>query len=199
MKYNDLEKNYYSDLETYEKENEINYLLDHEEQILYKCKPNKKGFILNSASTIFPFALLWILMDVTFIILLALNWDKIPPVSIGFLIMFFVFHLTPVWIWLAGILTASRRYKKTIYVLTNKRIILRQGFIGAEYKTINYSEINEISLKITFIDKLLHTGDIYFNMKNQKFSSYCFLDIDNPQETYKLVQRYVQDYQSKKD
>ena len=47
MKYNEIEKNYYSDLEEYEKENEINYMLDNDEQIIYKGKPNKKGFIFN--------------------------------------------------------------------------------------------------------------------------------------------------------
>lgn len=64
------------------------------------------------------------------------------------LVLFFAFHLMPVWIWLGNVLTANKKWKNTKYYVTDKRIIIQTGIIGASYDTIYYKDIKNVSLKV---------------------------------------------------
>lgn len=41
----------------------IDDLLEKEEKILWRGKPKKNAFIINKARTMFPFAIIWLLVD----------------------------------------------------------------------------------------------------------------------------------------
>ena len=116
------------------------------------------------------------------------------------IIIFFAFHLLPVWIWLGNIITASKKWKNTKYYVTDKRIIIQTGIIGASYDTIYYKDIKNVSLKIGVIDKLLKVGDIYIDTGNTTFTNsgtkklfMTLLDIEKP---YTRLQKIVLDIQS---
>lgn len=116
------------------------------------------------------------------------------------IIIFFAFHLLPVWIWLGNIITASKKWKNTKYYVTDRRIIIQTGIIGASYDTIYYKDIKNVSLKIGVIDKLLKVGDIYIDTGNTTFTNsgtkklfMTLLDIEKP---YTRLQKIVLDIQS---
>ena len=170
----------------------IEDIIGKDEQILWRGKPNRKAYIFSSIFSMFPFALIWLLFDSVFIVaMFATNaFSQMPVGAIIGIVIFFAFHLTPVWIWIGNIITASKGYKNLEYVFTNKRIIIRSGIIGIDFKNIYYSEIQSVNLKIGLIDKMLKVGDIYIKSKN---SSQVLFDISDPYFITQKLQEIVID------
>lgn len=171
------------------------------EQLLWSAKPKKSAFIINKVLAMMPIALLWLGFDSIFIIAM-ISSGQIKEM-LFFIIPFFAIHLMPVWIWLANVLTASKKWKNTKYYVTDKRIIIQSGFIGTDYQTVYYKDIKNVNLKIGLIDKLLGVGDIYFDLgvyvgSNNKSATLknAFLDIEKPYEIYPKLQKIVLDIQT---
>ena len=118
------------------KEYDMEKLISANEQILWRGKPNRKAHILAQVFKMMPLALIWLLFDGAFIGLMV-GFDvfsQMPPVFTVFIVIFFAFHLIPVWIWIANIVTAGRRQKNMEYVFTNTRIIIKSGVIGIDVR-----------------------------------------------------------------
>ena len=179
-------------------------VLVENEKILWKGKPNRTAFMINSAlSPLTVFAILWLLVDGAFI------WAIIASGEIKdvlfFIIPFFAIHLMPVWIWLGNILTAGKRWKNTEYAITDKRILIKTGFWGIDFKTIYYKDIKNVNLRKGIIDSSLGVGDLYFevtlpyyigNTGNTANSNYVMFDLENPYELYTKIQKTVLDIQT---
>ena len=125
-----------------------------------------------------------------FISMFLVNADGFPPSMFIFLIVFFLIHLAPVWIWLSRVLTASRRHKNLEYAFTDKRIIIKSGIIGIDFKSIYYSDIVNVNLKVGIIDRMLHVGDIYIN---SHAGADVLFDIENPYFISEKLQKIVLD------
>ena len=172
------------------------------EKVLWSAKPKKSAFIINKILAMMPIALIWLLFDSNFIISIIANSGEIREMLV-FIILFFAVHLMPVWIWLGNCLTANKRWKNTKYYVTDRRIIIQTGIIGASYETIYYKEIKNINLRIGVIDKILGVGDIYIdtgvvrstNNGTQSVKS-AILDVENPYEIYPKLQKIVLDIQT---
>lgn len=167
------------------------------ETVLWTGKPKKSAFVLNKCLLMAPVALIWLCFDGFFI---AMTVSDGFGGGMGFfLIPFFLLHLMPVWIWLGNIFTASRRWQNTEYAVTDKRILIKNGFVGVNYQTIYYTDIANVELRIGLIDRLLGVGDIYLQLpmhSSGKSSGPVILDIDEPEEIYRRIQRIVLDIQS---
>lgn len=181
-------------------EEELPNPLTKDEQVLWSAKPKKSAFLINNILTMLPIALIWLLFDSVFIVTFisgGIIKEMILPI-----ILFFAFHLMPVWIWLGNILTTNKKWKNTKYYVTDKRIIIQTGIIGASYDTIYYKDIKNVTLKIGIVDKILKVGDIYIDTGNAMLSSngrricMTILDIENPYEVYGRLQKVVLDIQS---
>ena len=173
------------------------------EKVIWQGKPKKSAFIFNKIMTMAPFAILWLLFDGFFIIMFTGSGIlESQPNILMFLVPFFMFHLIPVWIWLSNILTANRKWKNTKYYITDKRIIIQNGFIAENYQTIYYKEIKNVRLHIGVIDKLLGVGDVHFDVGHAEYnnstaiSGAAFLDIENYKEVYQQAQKVVLDIQT---
>ena len=140
-------------------------ILVENEKIVWNGKPQKKAFVLNNVLKMLPIAIIWIAFDSFFIAMVAMNFSDLPPVAIPFLCIFFVAHLTPVWVWIYNCATASKRQKNTEYVFTNQRIIVRKGLIAADFKSIWYKDIAAVNLRYGLVDKLVKAGDIYVTVE----------------------------------
>lgn len=151
--------------------------LEEDEKILWQGKPLRKSFLLNSFIKLLPFAIIWLGVDVFFIVMLCSFTSEIPTPLIIFLCFFFLIHLLPVWIWIYNVISASKRQKIEEYAFTNKRILVKQGFIGSTIISVFYSSIDSVNLKVGVIEKICHVGDIYIVSKNQKI---VLEDINDP-------------------
>ena len=155
--------------------NKVEDILDKNEKILLRSKPNKGAYIWSAVLTMLPFALIWLLFDG--IALAAVLHVDIPAGAGWLLLFFFAFHMIPVWIWLGNIIRAVAEFKNIEYVFTDKRIIVRSGIIGIDFKSVYYSEIEGVNLKVGLFDRLFKVGDIYIQSMKQ---STVLNDISNP-------------------
>lgn len=177
--------------------NNIAYMLMPDEHILWNGTPKKSAYVLNSSVKMLPIAIIWLLFDGFFI------FSIFGSGGMGsfafFLIPFFALHLMPVWIWLSNVLTASARWKNTEYAITDKRVLLRNGLIGYDYKSIYYTDISNVSIHVGAIDSMLGVGDIHISLSNgydSKKDILAILDIENPNQVFKILQQAVMDIQT---
>lgn len=199
MKYNKIEKENLNNVQ----ENKIEDMLTPGENVLWQGKPLKTAFILNNILGLLPFAIIWLAFDSFFIFQVIASGAASQ--MLGFLIPFFLLHLAPVWIWISKFATSFRRWRNTDYIVTDKRILLRSGFIGMDYQNIFYKDIKNVSLKVGVIDKMLGVGDIHIQCNSFPFvaaqsanttGGTVIYDIENPYETLNLIQKIIVDIQT---
>lgn len=168
----------------------IEDVIGSDEQILWSGKPKKRAFLINAFTKMLPIALIWLLFDGAFIGLMIGTMDEIPePVKI-FMAVFFLFHLMPVWIWLSNVLTANRQHENLEYAFTNKRIIIKSGIIGIDFKNIYYSEIDSVNLRVGLVDRIEKVGDIYIKSIG---GANVLYDLENPYSLTEKLQKIVVD------
>ena len=169
-------------------------VLDADEEILKVYKPNK--FL-----TYFGTVLVCIFITVLFMIPIIasfLDTETSIATSIGFIVFVVVFDALT-------LLLIALWYNKTIFAVTNKRILIRTGYIGVDYKGLDYDTIGALTVNVNWLDKLLKkdTGTLSFgsmaspmiNTANYKFS---FLYIKNPYEVYREVKAIIDANKPKK-
>ena len=172
----------------------IQSLLMSDEQVIWAGDPKKSAYVLNASMKMMPFALIWLLFDGFFIFAIAGTGAMSEMGGMKwFLVGFFALHLMPVWIWLSNLLTAGARWKNTEYAVTNKRIMIRNGLIGYEYKSLYYTEITNVSLQVGIIDRMCGVGDIHISSSK---GNGVILDVANPERVFGVVQRTVMDMQT---
>ena len=171
---------------------QLDEIIDDGEKILWRGKPKKSAYVLNAFLKMLPIAIIWLAFDGAFIALLLtqMGWDMIPAPMKVFIFVFFAFHLVPVWIWIANVVTANRQHKNLEYAFTNRRIIVRSGIIGIDFKNVFYTDVEAVNLKVGIVDKMLKVGDIYIN---SKAGATVLFDIDNPYFITGRLQKIVAD------
>lgn len=169
------------------------------ETIIWRGRPKKSAFVLNSSIKMAPFAIIWLLIDSSFIVPM-LGAGSALGRMLWFMVPFFVIHLMPVWIWLYKMLTACSRWKNTEYAVTDKRIILCNGLVGYEFQSIYYKDIAHVTMHVGAIDRFCGVGDITvllnFDDMGQNGASASILDIERPEEVYSTLQKTVLDMQT---
>ena len=128
----------------------VENMLSAGEQIILREKPKRNAYILAQVFKMMPFALLWIVFDGAFIgLMIGFELFKsMPAPLIVFLVVFFAFHLLPVWIWISNVVTAGRRQKNIEYIFTDRRIIIKSGLIGIDVNNVFYADIQNVNLKV---------------------------------------------------
>lgn len=172
--------------------NAIEDVVDSDESILWRDKPDKKAHIAAAIVKSLPFVIIWIIFDFGFIIGISIGMahKAIPLGILGFVIPFFLVHLTPVWMWIYGIIKAAAELKNMEYVFTDKRIIVRSGIIGIDFKSVYYNEVESVNVKVNWTDKIFRVGDIYINAKA---SAAVLYDLHDPYKLGMKLQKVVQD------
>ncbi len=175
-------------------------ILDKDEQIIKEYKPNKKRAVYLSFISLIPL----LLVSLTFVLIAVLalvNVIKVTDENGKSEMMFPYFFIV-----LGGLISLLLiysliyiivSYKKRLYCLTNKRIIIRNGFIGVDFNALDVNAINSVNVKVNFLDKCVrpNTGTIIFGSattplgQNNKNGSggFTFAHIDNPYEVYKEI------------
>jgi membrane protein YdbS with pleckstrin-like domain len=97
--------------------------------------------------------------------------------------------ITDIWaVWLTVIITgavslfdilivilfASLAYRKRYYAYSNKRILIRSGIIGVDFKVLEYKLLGAMTVNVNVIDKILggKTGTIHFGSASSPIMGY---------------------------
>ena len=87
-------------------------------------------------------------------------------------------------------------YSNTMYAYTNKRIMIRTGFIGTDFKSIDYDKISDMEVTVNFVERAFNVGSIRFfsgRTENDEGNIKKLYDrweaIPNPYEVFKKVKQ----------
>lgn len=183
---------------------DLELMVGEEENILWKGKPDKRCFILESIfNPMLIFALIWGGVDALVISGLLVSTEESTEVAstptIG-IIFGFAFHLMPVWLYIAGIILSSMKHKHIEYIVTDKSIYISSGVFSFSYQMKTYSELIHIGIHRGMIDQKLGLGDIEMscshmtchnengvNIDVTNGQGFCICDIPNYQEVFSLI------------
>ena len=183
-------------------EDDIKRILDNDEEVLKTYKPNKKRFVLiNFLFSGFIFNLIPIAIFVIGLLgllgVIAFTTDAGERDYSAPVVMMVIGSIGVLFLIIACI-GFFVRYNKTYYFVTNKRLVIRTGFIGADYKSLPISTVGMVDVRVDFLDKLVrkNTGTIVFGsastpVVNQQNMVFAFHHIDNPYETYKEIKEII--------
>lgn len=175
---------------------EFKKIIDPNETILYEGKPEKRCYVFESIfNPLLPFALLWAFLDISLIANTFLM-DKQDNITL-MIIPFMLIHMMPVWIYLGGILFTVRRYRNTLYVITDKAIYVSGGTFTKSINTKSFLELSHIDLHRGIFDQKFKVGDIIAttNQLNQngKSTSIVISSISDYINVYNLVKKLQTD------
>ena len=175
--------------------NSIDDVVNSDEKILWRGKPNAMSYVLANMIKMLPIALIWLIFDGTFIVFLSIGMSRggVPLTILWFIVPFFLLHLTPVWLWIGKTVKAAREVKNIEYAITDKRIIIRSGMVGIDFKFINYTEIDSVNVRVGLIDRIFRVGDIYIN---SSVNAGVLWDVADPYKIGNALQRVTIDITS---
>ena len=104
--------------------------------------------------------------------------------------------ILPVLFFLAEVVYKLFSFSNTSYAYTNRRVMMRTGFIGTSFKSIDYDKISDIEVTVSFIERYFNVGTIKFfsgRTQTDEGKTTKLYDnweaIANPYEVFKLVKK----------
>lgn len=163
---------------------------DPNEQIYWTGRPAFLPFILAGVPFLIV-GLLWGAMDYFGFIRHLLHGGSHKIV--GFAIPFFALHLLPLWLSLLNMARLFLVYGNTCYAYTNRRLMMRSGFWGIDFKTIDYDKIQELEVDVDPIEQMLGVGTIRAfsgNTTSKGMRIYDeFVGIPRPYDVFKSIKQ----------
>ncbi len=127
------------------------------ERILWTGKPDKKVTVLEAIfNPLLIVAAVWLIFD------LGVMRLSFSDGTATMLIPFMILHLMPVWIYLAGVITASLRQRNTFYMITTAGLYIGGGVVSFRYEMKPWVDIGHISIHQGVFDRMMGVGDVVF-------------------------------------
>jgi membrane protein YdbS with pleckstrin-like domain len=168
---------------------EFESVKDNDEEILWIGKPNFIPYVFSGLAVglfTIAFGVIWILI--------ILN-TKPGHSSEGFK-FFWLFGLIPLGQGLFVFFNKLLSFSNTAYAYSNKRVMMRTGFIGTDFKTIDYDKISDIEVTVNILERIYDVGTIRFfsgrtqTVKGNTTKLYdTWGSIDKPYEVFKMVKQ----------
>ena len=171
-------------------------VLDDDEKIIKVFKPNKTKLYMSHMLVITISLFLGALVGVL-AILFPGSEEAEPVWYIVFPIGGFVLLTLGNW------LLTYLYYKNVYYAYSNKRIIIRSGIFGVDFKSLDMSMIGAVNVYVSLIDKIVrkNTGSISFGStaspiaySQSSAAAYKFNHIEMPYENCKEIKSFIDDY-----
>jgi len=189
-------------MQDYRQKSDLELMVGQDEKIFYKGKPDKLCFVLEGIfNPMFPFALIWALIDFTIIGTAAFAGfasgasGETLGAGVLFFIGFFALHLMPVWIYLGGVIFIARKYRNTEYIITDKGIYVSGGIFSYNYEMKPFTDLSHVNIHRGIFDQMLGVGDVvvtcghsgYNSRSGHSFGGMTICDIRNYRWVFKLI------------
>ena len=175
---------------------EFDAIKDNDETILWSGKP---AFIPYLAQGI-PFliiGLVWGALD--FFFMSSIFNGGFGGMS-GFIIPFMLLHSFPFWGSILNMFRLALVYPNVNYAITTKRVMLRSGFFGIDFKAVDFDKIQNLEVNVGPLERLLNVGSIKIfsgetmSTKNGVQSMHdTFKGIANPYGIFKQLKQVSMD------
>jgi hypothetical protein len=165
---------------------------DKDEKFLWVGQPGRRLPFLISGIPFLIFGCLWFSFDYFGFIRHMGGKSGIP---LGFVIPFFTIHLIPFWAAILNMLRLVLVVGNTYYAVTPKRLMMRSGFWGTDFRSIDFDQIVNIEVTVNPIENASGVGSIRFYSRTSMMTNggrsilASFVAIANPYDVYKLVQQ----------
>ena len=163
---------------------------DSDEEIMWVGKPNFWAFITRGI----PFlciGLIWGAIDYFGFI------RNMGSEMAGFTIPFFALHLFPFWASILNMVRLFLVHGNTYYAFSNKRLMMRSGFWGTDFKVIDYDKISDLEVNVNPIENFFGVGTIQAfsgRVSNKGGRIYDkFIGIQNPYAVFKKIKEVTVD------
>lgn len=158
----------------------ISTILESSEEIKWQGKMSRKVLVFNLILSIISVSLL-----LSFILF-------------GQMVKGFNFWLIVVILFFTIIINFWNNCIKEFYA-TNKRLIIKSGIIGTDYKSIYFTEIKTLNLRVDLVEKIFAVGTVSIDTgrtetvsSNNSTSTRSVYDnfsyLENPYQVYQLLQ-----------
>lgn len=178
------------------------------ERPLWRGRPTAKCFILECIfNPLLFFALIWGAFDLMFILLLKNTPVNGMTSSVkGFVGIFFLIHLMPVWLYLGGVILSVFRQRNIEYAVTERGVYVSRGVFTKEIVFKPFTEISNVNMHRGVIDRMTDCGDITMTCgavvgdarlsAGGRTEAIAIQDIPDYQEVFKLIRRLQTDIYS---
>ena len=175
---------------------EFEAIKDVDESILWIGKPAYVPYLAQGI----PFLLIglvWLAFDSMFI--LGMMSNGLGGMG-GFITIFMLFHLFPFWGSLLNMVRLMLVYRNVRYAITTKRVMLRSGFFGIDFKAVDFDKIQNLEVNVGPLEKMYNVGSIRIfsgeaaHTKNGMRSLYdVFKAIPEPYAVFKQLKQVSMD------
>ena len=167
---------------------EFESIKDSDEEILWIDTPVFLPYLFSGAGKslyLIAFGIVWFVLATQF-------GKKAEENSTIFLVLGIIPLLQGLYAFAVKLLS----YSNTAYGYSNKRVMMRTGFIGTDFKTIDYDKISDIEVNVNVIERVFNVGTVRFfsgRTKSEEDSISKLYDswisINNPYEIFKMVKQ----------
>ena len=162
---------------------------DKDEKILWAGQPARAPFLVSGIPFLI-FGCLWFSFDYFGFIRHMGGKSGIP---LGFAIPFFALHLIPFWGSLLNMLRLLLVVGNTYYAVTPKRLMMRSGFWGTDFTSIDFDQVANLEVSVNPIENASGVGSIRFYARapfmNGRAILARFVGVTNPYDVFKLVKQ----------
>ncbi|MBR4271166.1 MAG: SHOCT domain-containing protein [Clostridia bacterium] len=170
----------------------FNDVINEGEKITKVLKPNKFVYI---GSYVFMMISIFLCM-MAVLVLTALSGPSVPFYAFVMIGGIMLIVTVPIWIFM-GI-----SYKNTYFAITNKRLIIRSGVFGIDFKSMDLSDVSAVEPTVSLWEKVAgrHTGSILVGSPTRPILGYGnsrsayggggtfrFANVDEPYEIAKEI------------
>jgi len=166
---------------------------DKDEKFLWAGRPAARAPFLASGLPFLVFGCIWGAMDYFGFIRHMGGPHGIP---LGFALPFFMLHLFPFWGSVLNMLRLALVAGNTYYAVTPKRLLIRSGFWGTDFRSIDFDQIANLEVSVNPVENASNVGSIRFYSKmptanGNRATVTSFVGIRDPYEVFKLVKKTI--------
>lgn len=129
-------------------------ILNPSELILWTGRPSRLSYLLIGLPGLI-FGLFWALFDLFFLVAAIYSGGLSFPV-----LLFLSLHAFPFYIGVWGFVYRILAHRNVIYAYTDQRLIVREGLLGVDYQTVDYSSMLSMQVKVSPSEHLQNRGSI---------------------------------------
>ena len=118
----------------------------------------------------------------------------------NFLSVFMLIHMMPLWVGLGNMIRLIFVYRNTYFCYTDKRVIIKTGFMGVDYKIKDFYNIGNIEVNVGPLENILGVGTIRIDEEIVKTNNNSSRRVGNrlygiqrPYEVFKDLKEVVMD------
>jgi membrane protein YdbS with pleckstrin-like domain len=178
-------------------ENEFRDILDNNERVIWSDKPH----LLVHLATGFPLfiiGIIWGIMDS----FLVGNFMMFEGGPFNFFSIFMLLHMMPLWVGIGNMIRLIFIYRNTFFCYTDKRVIIKTGFMGVDYKTKDFYNIENVEVNVGPLENMFGVGTIRIDEeyvrtgKHSRRVGHRLYGIQRPYEVFKALKETVMDIKS---